>query len=1767
MKTTDIVTPSSQVDSTLPMWIRSPDVVVEGTQYNSYSQENHRNFVSFLTRSVESQERLGYSENLLQNLLTYKDFNTYRNQIVLFSYLVVNGFPEGDTIEGVGANGIVVDALPSDDTLVLSEDETDQLMIQNGYGFPETNGVVLIDDEVILYRRREGNVLYDLRRGSSGTSILPTFRSEGTYRHKTTPAKHYAGAVVHNLSVLFLASILDQIHKTYAHKIDSDRVVPEINRDTLLKYIKDFFKSKGSKLGIKALFKFLFNENDVDVFYPGDRMIKPSESTWTKGLLLRTVPVPKVLTDPEDKYTLPDKTIGSSVELKSYMDDEVYAKSYSDYTVSYQYGDETQYEIYLSKEDLEGEFLPNPSTRLTRQLYLSGFGDNNDERRDTTTITVESTLGFPDRGIIFIDEEAIFYSSKTPNQFLHCHRGYIGVNARHKKGAHVYGPYYVETKITDKEGVEHVSRSWPLGLVESIAIENDGLLYELDSPVTPSGPGLIDPREQSLAFRDYYGLKYTFLENYDDDLVTQKSTANDELRYVGDRTYGPDGVYYDDKFVFVSSSGFPSYEIGLFNRVPNIPLERKVGPLIVSDQFIATIPRRLTIKDNIRTHEPLRYNIDSKGTDVIGIFVDGVRAYSERSPKKVIQGRIVKFKIHNKGYGYKNPTVVTAPEGSHVCEVSPINGEILHIETESDTLFIDNPPARVTSGEDGYIELDFDAYGRITKVYVVNRGRYYEDIPTLKVVDETGVGKGGLLSCSVQNGQIDKVTIVNAGIDYNKLQTTVSIIPIGSGAEIEAIVESYDINRYTEVKNNGDWKFDDGNGFLYEPPIGFDRKYYGYVCDPIKLRRELEDNGTEHSPILGWAIDGNPIYGPYGYTNKKNDEDGIERQQSAYRLVQNRLNVIPDGGTLPGLNPPGLTEYPMGSFTQDFRYDPDWYKISTIVPDVTDGYLASNTYQFLTTDKDENIEVFYEVNPGLGTVYPDNLLDENNGKICNTPDFPEELFPDGVYCYFVTIDESGEPAYPYVLGKTFNNTPVTQEVDFEKVERLRNPYLESTKDQVKLEIGEVSEGSIDEVLMENPSANTMSVGDRIFFDNTNTGGAGAQAVISRIQGEVVDSVESAEITTTIISHHHQLQLSTNENYTIVAGSELLVSRDNSTSTLIVNEFDDDKGTLISNTVSLRLPQFGDVGRDLKNRPFSIIGVTTLDEKPTMSDIWLDDVTHIESGDLLRIRNGSEFDDFIPDEEVLVKKVDGNKVTVTRGYNNPALPIEDGTSVEQIGKFLYNLETVDDHNLQEGDFITITGSIHDELNGSHQVVKADRDLLVIYTKEFYEPESTISYSSGAYSLQGQPAHIEVTSPGYGYHDLPRCVGVYKRFIDRGEYRIKTSGTQITGVEVLDGGNNYFNPKVVFVDNGNRGSGAEATALVYNGTVMSIKVSNPGSGYVDPLIYLVETDGKFVATTKDIGRIKSVKVLNPGRNISADRSLKPEIDIDTRFVVDEQDYEGLIIFGGDAFDMFENVADGGQSKPENPLLTIDDLIYLGIDISPFNEGGMVYQGCPSKYNAIGEVVHYDNNRQILTLKDIEGTFILSEPIFTDLGIEADFYVADQADCRCVVNGSSTPEGRFIDDTSMISESYAVIQDSYRYQWFSYVIASPIQQVDYGEFVREIIHPAGFIQFADLRIHDSIEFVERNRIREEVIQRSLQVSRMMSSDEESVLLTTTNIERAGMAVVGEEDAISFSIDPCAPIVLLAGDGTPILSSTQNGDKYTLTHNQICDNGLPLN
>ena len=47
-------------------------------------------------------------------------------------------------------------------------------------------------------------------------------------------------------------------------------------------------------------------------------------------------------------------------------------------------------------------------------------------------------------------------------------------------------------------------------------------------------------------------------------------------------------------------------------------------------------------------------------------------------------------------------------------------------------------------------------------------------------------------------------------------------------------------------------------------------------------------------------------------------------------------------------------------------------------------------------------------------------LDVHNGRFCVTPDYP-----DGIYAYFVTLNEQLDPAYPYTIGPTYYGTVQT----------------------------------------------------------------------------------------------------------------------------------------------------------------------------------------------------------------------------------------------------------------------------------------------------------------------------------------------------------------------------------------------------------------------------------------------------------------------------------------------------------------------------------------------------------------------------------------------------------------------------------------------------------------------------------------------------------------------------------------------------------------------
>jgi hypothetical protein len=324
---------------------------------------------------------------------------------------------------------------------------------------------------------------------------------------------------------------------------------------------------------------------------------------------------------------------------------------------------------------------------------------------------------------------------------------------------------------------------------------------------------------------------------------------------------------------------------------------------------------------------------------------------------------------------------------------------------------------------------------------------------------------------------------------------------------------------------------------------------------------------------------------------------------------------------------------------------------------------------------------------------------------------------------------------------------------------------------------------------------------------------------------------------------------------------------------------------------------------------------------------------------------------------------------------------------------------------------------------------------------------------------------MVSKGIGYDDMPVALGTYKKGIDQAKVTIFMDGTTIERVELLErpsgpglgpaadlsetsirkvyyGGSRYVAPTAVFYDLTGKGSGASATVSVSDGQITAITMVNGGTGYVQPRVVFIEQQGKYIGLSDNIGKIKSMKVVNPGRNISPDRTVKPELLIETRVIV-----------------QFTINTAGTYTIGEN-----------------------VYQGIPTDKLFTARVKAYDPTRQIVTLtfqpeagsQTVYGGVIRpgQNLIGESSGAIANVLRDGQADTPCIVDGVSSPYGFFVNDESMLSTNYARIQDSYYYQYFSYVISSPIQKKDYETIVRDSTHPVGFALFSKVIINSNTD-----------------------------------------------------------------------------------------------
>ncbi|MBU2019872.1 MAG: YHYH protein [Bacteroidetes bacterium] len=162
-----------------------------------------------------------------------------------------------------------------------------------------------------------------------------------------------------------------------------------------------------------------------------------------------------------------------------------------------------------------------------------------------------------------------------------------------------------------------------------------------------------------------------------------------------------------------------------------------------------------------------------------------------------------------------------------------------------------------------------------------------------------------------------------------------------------------------------------GNYHHHQNPSAFklDLQVISNICNMYDAEGLYAIDSTNHSPLIGFAYDGFPIYGAYGFQNS-NGTGGVTRIKSGYDKRNITVRTHHADGT-----------------------------------DVADGPAISSTY-FLGYFREDYEFVSH---PG-----EEDYLDEHNGRFCVTPEYP-----NGTYAYFTTVDANWNSAYPYAVGPTF----------------------------------------------------------------------------------------------------------------------------------------------------------------------------------------------------------------------------------------------------------------------------------------------------------------------------------------------------------------------------------------------------------------------------------------------------------------------------------------------------------------------------------------------------------------------------------------------------------------------------------------------------------------------------------------------------------------------------------------------------------------------------
>ena len=355
-------------------------------QLPNYIAEESPLLVEFLKQYYVSQEYQGASADLIQNIDKYLKLEE-NSDPKEFTYLSQDLTSYATTIN---AGALGVGGIPSTFT----------------QGFPDKNGLLLIDNEIITYEYKTQYTFENCKRGFSG---ITNTNNELVFT-TSSASSHTSQSKIYNLSVLFLQEFFTKIKKQFIPGFSDRQLDSDLNQRSFILNSKDFYTSKGTDNSYKILFGALYGEN-VEVIKPRDYLFRPSDAGYrrTRDLVVEAIS-------------------GNPLDL---LNNTLYQDQYSNYGIENSYASITDVEkIFIGGKEyfklsfdfdfdkdlilrgtIYGGFVVHPKTRIISEL---SSGSN--------VIDVDSTVGFPQSGTLVTTDSSgtevtLTYSGKSVTQF------------------------------------------------------------------------------------------------------------------------------------------------------------------------------------------------------------------------------------------------------------------------------------------------------------------------------------------------------------------------------------------------------------------------------------------------------------------------------------------------------------------------------------------------------------------------------------------------------------------------------------------------------------------------------------------------------------------------------------------------------------------------------------------------------------------------------------------------------------------------------------------------------------------------------------------------------------------------------------------------------------------------------------------------------------------------------------------------------------------------------------------------------------------------------------------------------------------------------------------------------------------------------------------------------------------------------------------------------------------------------------------------------